>query len=189
MKNPLQTTKITETALILKKSNKLLGITKKILEKGKQRKLLLKTQTTDIALKNKVWQDPDTGLIWQVEIEDNNDGSKYYGEFTWDEAFEYAKRLNAESYGGYSDWRVPSIEELTTIRTNESYENSKSWSGETYIKKPLLESMSMEWQGFWSAIESNSNSSQAWLVGFFFGYDDCTSKSNKKYVRCVRVGQ
>ena len=126
MKNPLQTTKKTDTTLILKKSKKLLGITKKILEKGKQRELLLKTKTTDIAINNKVWQDPDTNLIWQVDI----DGKRY----TWDESFEHAKKLNRENYGGYSDWRVPSIDELETIIGEEVFKSEKSWSGEIHIK-------------------------------------------------------
>ena len=177
MKNTLQTTKKTNTALILKKSNMLLGITKKILSD----KLVLK-KTTDIALNKKVWQDPDTGLIWQVEIyapEDNKDA------FTWEESFEYAKRLNAKNYGGYSDWKVPSRDELNTLLTKESFRNSKSISGKTYIKKPLLESMSMKYQWFWSAIENNNYSSFAWCIIFYNGNDDFFDKSHKYYVRCV----
>ena len=180
MKNTLQTTTKTDTALILKKSNMLLGITKKILSD----KLVLK-KTTDIALNNKVWQDPDTGLIWQVEIyapKDNKDA------FTWDESFEYADKLNRENYGGYSDWRVPSRDELNTLLTEESFRNEKSFTGITYIKKPLLESMSMEWQLFWSATEYN-NSSQAWYIRFHYGFDNYHKKSSKRYVRCVKVEQ
>ena len=150
----------------------LLGITKKILSD----KLVLK-KTTDIVSNNKVWQDPDTGLIWQVEIEDK--------EYSWDESFEYAKRLNAENYGGYSDWRVPTKDELRTILTEESFENPKSYIGQTYIKKPLLESMTMEWQWFWSATEYNNDSSEAWHVYFNDGYDCYFDKSDEGYVRCV----
>jgi len=181
MKKSLQTVEKTETALILKKSNMLLGITKKILSD----KLVLK-KTTDIVLNNKVWQDPDTGLIWQVDIYAPED---YEDAFTWKESFEYAKRLNREKYGGYDDWRVPSKEELLSIMTEESFENEKSYEGETYIKEPLLNSMSMKYQWFWSTTESNNNSSQAWYVYFNYGGDGCNRKSDNTYVRCVRERQ
>jgi len=86
---------------ILNKAKSLVNITNKILEN-----------------KSLVWKDPDTILIWQVKIDKR--------DFTWDEAFEYAKELNRQNYGGYNDWRVPSIDELKTILTKEAYYNKYS---------------------------------------------------------------
>ena len=169
MKKNLQTK--TDTALILKKSNKLLGITKKILSD----KLVLK-KTTDIALNNKIWQDPDTGLSWQVEIENK--------KYSWYETFECAKKLSAKNYGGYSDWRVPNRDELMTILTEESFKDESTHWGVTFIKEPLLQSVIDSSSGFyWSSDEYDEF---AWSVYFGNGFDYDMSKDDKHYVRCVR---
>jgi len=116
-------------------------------------------------------------LIWQVEIEDK--------KYVWDESFEYANKLNRENYGGYDNWRVPTIEELRTILTKESFENKQSFTGTTYIKKPLLESMT-DYQWFWSSTENTNDSSRrAWFLDFKRGIGNYYYKSGEYYVRCV----
>lgn len=57
------------------------------------------------------WTDQDTGLMWQVTPDPE--------EFNWDDEMksgydvdEYCKSLE---YGGYSDWRLPTISELRSI--------------------------------------------------------------------------
>lgn len=40
-------------------------------------------------------------------------------EVTWDEAQEYAKQVNAENFGGHSDWRLPSFKEAQTLYEEE----------------------------------------------------------------------
>ncbi|MEA3315978.1 MAG: DUF1566 domain-containing protein [Campylobacterota bacterium] len=132
-----------------------------------------------------MWINPDTGLYWQINIENKR--------FTWEQAFEYAKELNAKSYGGYNDWRVPTLEELMSLgniklytfknkdgkwqgRNNplnayssypewkkanrdKGYDNPKKYSGKTFIKEPLLESMIVENQLFWSSTKKQQDSS------------------------------
>ncbi len=124
----------------------------------------------------KTWKDRDTGLIWQVKIDTN----KQY--LNWNDAKNYCSRLTLD---GYSNWKLPNRKELHSILTKNSYPNSKSYSGKTYIKKPLLNSMTMRYQWFWSATEYNNNSSEAWGVDFNAGYDYYDSKSDDYYVRCV----
>ena len=145
-------------------------------------------KTTDIVLNNKVWQDPDTGIVWQVEVEDRL--------FTWDESFEYAKKLNRENYGGYSDWKIPTLDELETILGEEFCESEESWNEEFCIKKPLIES-TIECSSFqdiassfyWSSSNDISDSSCAWRVYLYDGLISDSSKSSKYYVRCVRGKQ
>jgi len=126
------------------------------------------------ALSSKTWKDRDTGLIWQVEIDKKG--------YKWSDAKNYCSRL---TLSGYSNWKLPNREELNSIRTKNGYKNSKGYTGETYIKKPLLESMSMKWQWFWSVTKSNKYSSRAWYVGFINGNDYFRIKSDELYVRCV----
>ena len=128
----------------------------------------------------KVWMDPDTSLMWQVDV--NGKG------YTWEEAFEYAKNLNTEKYGGYNDWRVPNIDELYSIRT---FELNKCSNGENYfIKKPLVESMSSFTSDFfWSSTDIEEVSNGAWNVEFLNGYNFANFKAFSYYVRCVRNGR
>ncbi len=59
--------------------------------------------------------DNTTGLMWQ------KDGSKY--AYSWNEISQYIKELNQKKYAGYSDWRLPTIEELATLFKEKSQEN------------------------------------------------------------------
>jgi len=48
-----------------------------------------------------------TGLMWQKE--GSSEG------MTWADAKEYVNQLNSGKFGGYSDWRLPTIEELASL--------------------------------------------------------------------------
>jgi hypothetical protein len=61
-------------------------------------------------------RDKATGLIWEVKT---TDGSIHDRDrtFNWDEAHEtFLAELNAAGFGGFSDWRLPTTDELRTIR-------------------------------------------------------------------------
>ena len=48
-----------------------------------------------------------TGLMWQEE--GSSEG------MTWANAKEYVNKLNSGKFSGYSDWRLPTIEELASL--------------------------------------------------------------------------
>jgi len=120
------------------------------------------------------WKDEETGLIWQKKIE-----TKVYN---WNDAKNYCSHL---TLAGYSNWKLPNREEFNSIRIKNSYKNSQSYSGKTYIKKSLLISMIMKYEWFWSATEDNDDSSLAWFVNFDGDFGYYGNKSFGRYVRCV----
>jgi len=53
-----------------------------------------------------------TGLTWEKH------GSRY--PLTWERAHLHVKRLNKQAYGNRTDWRLPTIDELTTLFTGRT---------------------------------------------------------------------
>lgn len=60
--------------------------------------------------------DQNTGLTWQRTPDTNGDGSFTVSDkLSWAEAQTYPAELNAANFGGYSDWRLPTIKELYSL--------------------------------------------------------------------------
>ncbi|UUX91981.1 Lcl C-terminal domain-containing protein [Methanoplanus endosymbiosus] len=60
--------------------------------------------------------DEVTGLTWQRSLDTNGDGEILAEDkLTFSEAQELPDKLNAENYGGYSDWRLPTIKEQYSL--------------------------------------------------------------------------
>ena len=60
--------------------------------------------------------DEVTGLTWQRSPDTNRDGEILPDDkLTFSEAQELPATLNAEKYGGYSDWRLPTIKEQYSL--------------------------------------------------------------------------
>ena len=57
-----------------------------------------------------------TGLTWQRSPDTNGDGSiKASDKLTWTQAQARPATLTRRAYGGYSDWRLPTIKELYSL--------------------------------------------------------------------------
>ena len=86
----------------------------------------------------------------------------------WHDAVDYAKKLNL---GGFTDWRLPTIEELKEIYTVQ--------------KICGIEKSDDSW--FWSSSSSPENPESALYLGFFKGTCGCSGKVGSfGCVRCVR---
>jgi hypothetical protein len=112
-----------------------------------------------------------TGLMWQRR------GSEQ-GMYTWETAKNYIMQINGQTFAGYSDWRLPTIEELASLI--EPMKNSKG----LHIDEAFNGG-----SGFWSAddwrIETGTD--VAWSAmfdhgGVFHG----GAKTNRFFVRAVR---
>jgi hypothetical protein len=111
-----------------------------------------------------------TGLMWQQA------GST--DSMTWERAQAYIDQLNTWKYAGFSDWRLPTIEELISL-----LEFTKK-SGDYYID-PIFETKG---DYYWSADKDSSGA--AWVASFSGGGVGCRSLLNfYSYVRGVRSRQ
>jgi serine/threonine protein kinase len=149
-----------------------------------------------------VWEDPETGLIWYTVPSE-----KY---MNWEDAKEYARELRVDG----RRWRLPTIEELSSIGSTKLYsvmskvkngysedevvEEWKEWEeanrkykkrakngNEYYIKEPFLDKIPKGEYYFWVWSSTEENTSYAWFVDFGYGHDDDSHKANENYVLCV----
>lgn len=131
-------------------------------------------------------KDEVTGLTWQQ----SHDGGKYY----WSESQTVIDDLNRQSYGGYNDWRLPTIKELYSI-----WNGSTGWPyiDTNYFNITYSSEEDLSHAIFWSsdkysgAMGNTGNSPGAKIafgVNFGTGHIKAYSISvgPRHLVRCVR---
>ena len=134
-------------------------------------------------------RDNNTGLIWEVKATDDSAINYNYDTYAWQAAQNvFIAGLNSDSYGTYTDWRMPTIMELSTI-VNDGTSNPAI--NEDYFPNSFADT---SYPGlYWTSTSYNSDSSQAWMVFFedYDGYDvtGVSSKLTAYSVRAVRGAQ
>ena len=133
-------------------------------------------------LGNGIIKDNVTSLMWQQATAP--------GTYTWYQAVDYCNGL---SLGGYSDWRLPTVQELSTL-----VDTSIPIPGPTIKTKFFPNTQSSEYSGYWSSTSYVSDTDIAWVVNFYLGNvcawfarggsPDEHVKTNNNYVRAVRGG-
>ena len=141
-------------------------------------------------------RDNVTGLIWEVKSDDGtvHDKDNTYtwydpdpetnmgnpGTYSSSNTHDFITALNAAAFGGRTDWRVPTIKELSTL-----VHGGKAGA-------PLIDAayfprtMSSV---YWSSSSYVNSTYYAWGVHFYYGYVDNYYKSRYYYVRAVSSGQ
>lgn len=118
----------------------------------------------------KIVTDNATHLQWQDNADAKNITKK------WRAAIDYCE---GSSLGGYTDWRLPNINELKSIVDRSKF-NPTIVTGFQNVSSDV----------YWSSTTVEDYKNDAWFVYFGSGYVGYVSKDNYYYyVRCVRDGQ
>lgn len=125
-------------------------------------------------------KDNVTGLIWENKTDDGLIHDKD-NTYSWIDAHTiFIARLNNEKFGGFSDWRLPTIKELSMIVDRGACSNP------AINQKYFPNTMSSL---YWSSTTYAGLTDSAWCVNFGYGSVHNDSKSSSYYVRGVRGGQ
>lgn len=121
-----------------------------------------------------------TGLMWMVcSLGATWDGSNCSGaaeKYTWSDAL---KQAVSSQFGGYTDWRVPNKNELSSIVERSCY--GPAINSRIFPATPDSH--------FWSSSPYAGYSNGAWLVSFDYGNLGGNGRNNSAAVRLVRGGQ
>jgi len=98
----------------------------------------------------------------------------------------YVARVNLVGYCGFSDWRLPTVIELSQIVLNDRYDPSLdiAFFPNTIAPDPLVEDQVF----YWSSTSGVYNFHSVRVVGFYLGLDEGMQKSKLYPVRLVRGG-
>lgn len=150
-------------------------------------------------------RDNVTGLIWELKRSESQHLQNKDNTFSWYDpgpkkkggnagtqnggnctgsdcdTYAYIQALNEQQFGGYSDWRIPDVKELSFLVNSDI-----PW---------LVPTLDTAWfpntgsSYYWSSTTYAGNTFFAWRVFFGLGYVGYGNKSNSHYVRAVRSGQ
>lgn len=159
---------------------------------------------TDLSPGAAAWamvRDNVTGLIWENKTDDGTIHDKD-NAYTWYDSSpetnggnagtpgigtdteDFINTLNAAKYGGHSDWRLPTLKELTSI-VNYSILNPGPAINVDYFPNTVGDYGAY----YWSSTTCANNTGNAWVIDFGDPFDYSRPKSNSYRVRAVRGGQ
>ncbi|RZU47707.1 uncharacterized protein DUF1566 [Fluviicoccus keumensis] len=141
--------------------------------------------------------DRRSGLMWAVNWEPQ-DNFPNRGELTWynpdraanggspgnpnrgNNIHAWLHRVNAEGWCGYQDWRIPTLDELSTLITGGIH---------TYyhIREDIFHDMGGLGSRFWTATPDPDSRSSAYAVYFGYGHAGVTMKTHPLFLRLVRT--
>ncbi|MCI5117447.1 MAG: DUF1566 domain-containing protein [Candidatus Electrothrix sp. LOE1_4_5] len=135
--------------------------------------------------------DTKTGLMWKRCAEGLSGINCEKGKvkrYAWDEV---VKRFKNVFYAGYSDWRLPSIDELKTlVYCSKGLDKEDNWC-KNGSEKPAINQQAFpntETIQFWSRSPLAVYSNDKWYINFFDGGTFASYRGGNYAVRLVRGG-
>lgn len=109
------------------------------------------SELPDTATEWAMVRDNVTGLVWENKVDDPNSIHHFDTTYSWAQTSrDFIAALNASRFGGFSDWRLPTLKELSSIVDNSVsdpainafyfphtaisiYGNYRYWTSTTYL--------------------------------------------------------
>lgn len=157
---------------------------------------------TEIAEESELWacvKDTRTGLMWEVKAHDGamqdstnlyswydpdntaaqgkSDGGRCTGDSECD-THDYVEVMNERQFCGYSDWQIPTREQMQTLVELNSDDDQAT------INKQYFPNTIPSW--YWTSSDTPGQSSFAWYVLFRNGIALSDLKERPKHIRLVR---
>lgn len=117
-----------------------------------------------------------TGLVWSGEAPPM--AASFTGPISWQQALDGIKRLNAEAYLGFSDWRLPNLNELASL-LHLGEPLPSAWLGRNGFSNTVAAS-------YWSSSSAARDTTRAWTVQMNGGSVGTLPKSGSALIWPVR---
>ncbi len=126
-------------------------------------------------------RDELTGLIWELKKASGSGGlHDVSNKYQWQEANdEFIAQLNADRFGGYTGWRLPTIKELFVIANKGAMDPAIDPA-----HCPMM--VASDNNGYWSSTSYSYDSSQGWKSRFVEGDVYFVFKTEPKHAIAVR---
>jgi hypothetical protein len=142
-------------------------------ERGQARVYLRADDIVTSTTMGKMWQDnADVTTVKKPWISETNYLGRRYDDTSGDTAMSYCENLEL---GGYSDWRLPTVEELMMLSDKSTINNAID---DTFVN--------VSGEVYWSSTSLKDKAFKAWGVSFDNGVDRWLDKSKSYLVRCIR---
>jgi hypothetical protein len=136
--------------------------------------------------------DTETGLMWKrcsEGLEGVNCEKGKAKKYEYDDAVQRFKNVE---YAGYSDWRLPTVDELKTlVYCSKGVKNKEDGWCNYGSERPTINQQAFpnttDW--YWSSSPFANYSGDAWYVNFYYGYSNYDFRGDGSAVRLVRGGQ
>lgn len=125
-------------------------------------------------------KDNVTGLVWENKTDDGGIHDKDH-TLAWTDTGTFIRALNDARFGGFSDWRMPTIMELSSL-----IHISIPHPGPTIDAAWFPNTAPAH---YWSSTVNVSNAGSAWYMGFNLAYVAIQWNNNSYPVRAVRGEQ